>query len=135
MINSLPTNEDLRRAYFWETRRLGARENEKFASEKRVARLERLWKARWHASVEVRSNDEKEQAQSHWKSVFAVLEGRRFIFWASVAAFDSGELATGFLVLAGHAGITTISPIEAREIPEESMLERAVTIFGKGSNE
>jgi hypothetical protein len=134
----LPTNEDLRRAYFWESQRLGCDENEKFASEKRVARLERLWKSRWHSTVEIRAvddptlEDRDEHSESSWNHVFVVLEGRRFIFWGSVADFDRGELATGLLVLSGHAGITTPSPIEMREIPKDRT-SRVVTLFGKGA--
>lgn len=138
-IRSLPTNEDLRRAYFWESRRLGSKENEKFASEKRVSRLSRLWKASWHSMIEIRSIDDTSikvsggNTKTHWKSAFAVIEGRRFIFWDSVGAFDSGELAAGLVVLSGHAGITTPSPVEMREIPPE-VVTRVISIFGKGSS-
>jgi hypothetical protein len=139
MLRSLPTNEDLRRAYFWESQRLGYHENEKFASEKRVARLKRLWKASWHSAVEIRavddptSQDRDEVSESAWNNVFVVLEGRRFIFWHTVGDFDRGELASGLLALSGHAGITTPSPIEMREIPEGSA-SRVVTLFGKGAH-
>lgn len=136
-LRSLPTNEDLRRAYFWESRRLGSYENEKFASEKRVSRLRRLWKARWHSTVEILTKDDQSsgsETQSHWKSAFAVIEGRRFLLWDSVLAFDSGELAIGHVVFLGHAGITNPSPVEAREIPEE-IVSRVVSIFGRGSGE
>lgn len=137
-IRSLPTYEDLRKAYFWESRRLGSRENEKFASEKRVSRLNRLWKASWHSTLEIRSIDAGSTKTTgvngppHWKNAFAVVEGRRFVFWDSVSAFDSGELASGLVILSGHAGIATPSPVEMREIPAE-VAARVVTIFGKGS--
>ena len=137
MLRSLPTNEDLRRAYFWESRRVGSYENERFASEKRVARLERLWKSRWHSTVEIRAVDDptsrhRDEDSGAWNNVFVVLEGRRFIFWRTVADFDRGELASGLLVLSGHSGITTPSPIETREIPHDRA-NRVVTIFGKGA--
>jgi hypothetical protein len=134
-LRSLPTNEDLRRHYFWQSRRLGSHEKEKFASEKRVSRLHRLWKARWHSAVEILTSDNpasKSTGNYHWQSSFAVVEGRRFLLWESVVAFDSGELATGHVVLSGHAGITNPSPVEAREIPEE-VVSRVVSIFGRGS--
>lgn len=139
MLKSLPTNEDLRRAYFWESRRLGSHEHEKFASQKRVERLERLWKARWHSTVEIRAIDDPttkggdDSPDYGWNSVFVVLEGRRLIFWQSVADFDSGELAKGLLSLSGHAGISTPSPIEMREIPVECS-NQTVTVFGKGDD-
>jgi len=138
MIRSLPTNEDLRRAYYWESRRLGHDENQRFASEKRATRLERLWKSRWHSTVEIRavddptSEDRDESSESVWNDVFVVLEGRRFIFWKTVSDFDRGELSSGLLILSGHAGITTPSPIEMREIPRDTA-SRVVTLFGKGA--
>jgi hypothetical protein len=137
-IRGLPTYEDLRKAYFWESRRMGSWENEKFASEKRVSRLNRLWKASWHSTVEIRSIDNGNakatgaNGQTQWKNAFAVVEGRRFVFWDSVSAFDSGELASGLVILSGHAGIATPSPVEMREIATE-VAARVVTIFGKGS--
>ena len=136
-IRSSPTNEDLRRAYFWESRRLGSQENEKFAAKKRNIRLNRLWKARWYSTVEIltghapRAKSTTGGASSQRKRAFAVIEGRRFILWESVSAFDNGELATGLVSFSGHAGITNPSPVELREIPKDAAI-RAVTVFGKG---
>lgn len=130
-LRSLPTNEDLRRAYFWECRRLRSYEKEKFASAKRISRLDRLWKARWHSTVEILANDD--DGSPHWKSAFAVIEGRRFLLWESVMAFDSGALATGNVVFAGHAGMTSPSPVEMRGIQEDVVRLRVASIFGRGS--
>lgn len=132
-LRSLPTIEDLRRAYFWEARRLGAKENEKYAAERREVRLQHLWKARWYSTVEILVDREKVSAgdcAAQWTRSFAVVEGRRFVFWESLLAFDNGELGTS-LSLSGHSGITNPSPVEIREIPEGAV-SRAVTIFGKG---
>lgn len=136
-MRSLPTNEDLRKTYFWESRRLGAQESEKHASEKRLSRLKRLWKAQWHSSIRLRvrkaqemSDDEKNNALQ-WKPAFAMIQGHRFLWWDNVADFDNGELPVGRLFLSGHAGLTQPSPIEMREIPSKE-LPLIVSIFGRG---
>jgi hypothetical protein len=136
-IRSLPTNEDLRKTYFWESRRLGAQESEKHASEKRLSRLKRLWKAQWFSPIQLRIDIAQDSASSDkgsgdWQAAFAVIQGHRFIWWQSVRDFDNGELPAGRLSLSGHAGLTGPSPIEVRGLSSED-LENAVTIFGRGS--
>ena len=64
-----------------------------------------------------------------WKTAFAVVEGRRFLYWDSVSAFDSGELAVGGVLFSGHAGITSPSPLEVRGLENPELV---VTLFGKG---
>merc|ERR1712086_776194 len=51
---SIPTDEDLRRTYFWEAHRLGEKEREKHAIAKRQNRLEKLWKAKWHGALQLK---------------------------------------------------------------------------------
>lgn len=52
-LRGLPTSEDLRKTYFWESRRLGAREMEAHAAKKRKSRMERLWRVQWHGTIEI----------------------------------------------------------------------------------
>jgi hypothetical protein len=61
-----------------------------------------------------------------------MIQGRRLLWWRSVGDFDSGVSPLGRLFLAGHAGLSSPSPLELREIsPEE--VERVVCVFGSGS--
>ena len=53
---SIPTDEDLRRTYFWEARRVGEKERNKFANAKRESRLEKLWKAKWYGTLALKVN-------------------------------------------------------------------------------
>lgn len=111
---------------------------EKDDSLKRESRLHRLWRARWHSQVRILAfwNHEKpafETGQNQLRTAFAVVAGRRFIWWHSVTDFDEGELAAGLVSLSGHAGLANPSPIEIREVPEDC-IESAVTVFGKGLN-
>jgi hypothetical protein len=52
-LRGLPTSEDLRKTYFWESRRLGAREMEAHPAKKRKSRMERLWRVQWHGTIEI----------------------------------------------------------------------------------
>ena len=136
-LKSIPNNEDLRKAYFWESRQLGAETARKYALEKRESRLEKLWKAKWHSSMKILVQDveidHRKQPKLNLKPVFAVVQGHRFVWWDSVDEFDDGELPLGKVILAGHAGLGGPSPIEMRELDRESELPLCLTIFGRGS--
>jgi hypothetical protein len=143
-IRGLPTDEDLRKTYFWESRRRGARESEKHAAEKRLSRLQRLWKAQWHAiiklrtqstqrmgSVSPRTSSSSDCKSFPWETVFAMVQGHRFLWWQTVRDFDNGEPPSGRIFLSGHAGLTGPSPLEMRELSAEE-LPLVVGIFGRG---
>ena len=136
-IRSIPTNEDLRKTYFWESRQLGTEEAKKYAVEKRESRLKKLWKAKWHSSANILVQDNrtdlKNQPTFHWEIIFAVIQGHRFIWWKSVDEFDDGELPSGKVILSGHAGLGGPSPIEMRKLDRERELPLCLTIFGRGS--
>jgi len=135
-IRSLPTNEDLRKAYFWESRRLGSEQAEKHASEKRESRLKKLWKAQWHSLgkllIQDGGNEQAQKVTYHLESCFAVIQGHRFVWWQSVQDFDNGELPVGKLLLSGHAGFGGPSPLEMKVLSKEE-LPLCVSIFGRGS--
>lgn len=131
-LKSLPTNDDLRKAYFWESRRLGAQQTEVLASEKRESRLDKLWKATWHSHVKIHTSG-RATSPSHplWQACFAVIQGHRFLWWHTVEDFDNGELPAGRLFLSGHAGLGTPSPLEMRELSKEE-LNLCLSLFGRG---
>ena len=128
-FRGLPTQEDLRKTYFWESRRRGFIESEKYANQKRRSRLRQLWKAQWHNAVKLRINSDGKRSQ--WENVFAIIQGHRFLWWRSVLDFDNGELPSGRIFLSGHAGLTGPSPLEMRELVAEE-LPLTVAIFGRG---
>lgn len=128
-FRGLPTDEDLRKTYFWETRRTGAKEAELYTSQKRKRRLETLWRAQWYSPAE-RFIEEGEQ--TFWKSCFVVLQGHRLFWWESLHDFDNAEQPVGNLLLAGHAGVADPSPLELREVEGEEV-ERLVCLFGRGN--
>ncbi len=137
MFLSLPTDEDLRRTYFWEARRVGEREREKYAMAKRQTRVEKLWKARWHGSLEMKEKKADATQQSsarsswNWKGIFALIEGHRFIWWRSEKHFDTGESPLGQIFFAGHSGLAGLSPLDLRELTKEE-IPSVISIFGRG---
>jgi len=127
-FRGVPTDEDLRKAYFWDGRRNGAKAREAYASEKRLSRLKRLWRAHWHATIKILMGSDNGKS---WEKIFAIVQGRRFLWWKTVDDFDNGRPPLGRLFLAGHAGLSGLSPLEMREIdPKDVAL--VVGIFGAG---
>lgn len=137
-LRSLPTGEDLTAAYAWESARQRAQDRANYASSKRISRLRKLWKSKWFASVRLRVQKVRELSNGddkspHWKPVFAIIQGHKFLWWDSTGAFDRGELPQGRLLLAGHSGTTGPTPLEIKALsPEEALL--VVGIFGRGTS-
>ena len=130
-IRGLPTSEDLRKTYFWESRRKGAQESESLSIAKRKARMKRLWRVQWYGSTRMLLLNKKSDS-SEWRTVFVLVQGHRLLWWRSIHDFDSGVAPLGRLQLAGHAGLSSPSPLELREMNAEE-IDRVVCIFGSGS--
>lgn len=138
---SIPTDEDLRRTYFWEARRVGEKERNKFANAKRISRLEKLWKAKWYGTLALKVNKAEQSTTAttttsssrswNWEHTFGLLEGHRFIWWASERHFDTGESSLGQIFFAGHSGLAGLSPLDLRELSTEEV-PLVVSIFGRG---
>ena len=135
-IAGLPTDEDLRRAYFWEARREGEKAREELALKKRMLRLNRLWRAQWFGTVELKEFTSSKEAdrQWDWETVFGLVHGHRFIWWRSEKHFDDGEPPLGQIFFAGHSGLGGLSPMEMRELSRQEAL-LIVTMFGRGVEE
>jgi hypothetical protein len=66
-----------------------------------------------------------------WKNSFVIVQGHQFLWWNSVLDFDEAIPPAGRVLLAGHAGLATPSPLELREVKKEE-IERMVCLFGRG---
>ena len=139
---SIPTDEDLRRTYFWEARRVGEKERNKFANAKRESRLEKLWKAKWYGTLALKVNKAEQSTNIatntisssrgwNWESAFGLIEGHRFIWWVSERHFDTGESSLGQIYFAGHSGLAGLSPLDLRELSKEEV-PLVVSVFGRG---
>jgi hypothetical protein len=130
-IRGLPTSEDLRKIYFWESRRKGAQESESLSVAKRKIRMQRLWRVQWYGTTRMLLLNKKTDS-SEWRTVFVLVQGHRLLWWRSIHEFDNGMAPLGRLLLAGHAGLSNPSPLELREMNADEM-DRVVCIFGSGS--
>lgn len=130
-IRGLPTSEDLRKIYFWESRRKGAQESEMLSVAKRKVRMQRLWRVQWYGTALMLLFNKKSDS-TEWRTVFVLVQGHRILWWRSIHDFDNGIAPLGRLLLAGHAGLSSPSPLELREMNTEEM-DRVVCIFGSGS--
>ena len=125
-FRGLPSDEDLRRTYYWETRRVVASEVDARSREKRNNRLTNLWTASWHGEIELVRRGYKRR-----RRVFGMIQGNRFLWWDSTECFDRGDTVLGQLLLQGHAGVASPSPVEMKEVGDEQ-LDRMIVIFGRG---
>lgn len=140
-FQSLPTDEDLRRVYFWESRRVGEEERKKQAEKKRTSRLKILWNAHWFGELQIKTTDNNMKNISSdpkvrvwvWEPIFAVIQGHRFVWWRSEKHFDEGDTPMGHIIFAGHSGLAGLSPLELRELQPHEILQ-VVNIFGRGNS-
>lgn len=133
-FQGIPTDEDLRRYYFWEAVKVGEQEREILATKKRTARLTKLWKAQWFGHIELKSQNHSasgdDQRKWEWRPIFAIVQGHRFIWWLSEKDFDEGENPNGQIFFAGHSGLAGLSPLELREL-EQNEIPLVVSLFGR----
>jgi hypothetical protein len=126
LISSVPTGEDLRRNYFWESFRRGQVEKSVMENKRREGRLREIWKAKFAGNVKLRV-----EGEGGWKSVFLVLQSHRLIWFKDEKDFDDGELSTGMLLFVGHSGMSGLSPLELKVMSREEGM-RCVAVFGRG---
>jgi hypothetical protein len=131
-FRGLPTLEDLRKTYFWESKRVGAREKEAYVAERRNQRMERLWRVQWHGSIEMLTFVKGGSNNLDHRNAFALLQGHRFLWWRSVTDFDDGADPLGYVSFRGHAGLASPSPLEMRELKVDE-LPRLICVFGRGA--
>jgi len=134
-IRSIPTDEDLRKSYFWEGRRIGEEACSEIRKKKRIALLTKLWKASWFSVVSLRV-ERQSGVKDGWSwqdGYFAVVFGRQLLIWTSEIEFDEGEIPCNQISLSGHAGLAGLSPVELRVLSEDEIL-RVVNIFGRGES-
>lgn len=93
----------------------------------------------WYSNVQLKtpkasSSSALDRRGWQWEDAFAIVQGRRFLWWPSARDFDSGEAPVGRIFLAGHAGLAGLSPLEMREL-DKNETPLVVSIFGRGLKE
>lgn len=84
-----------------------------------------VFECRWRGSVRMKSASAL--GVGEWEDVFLLLQGRRLVWFGKEEDIVDGREALGQLVFQGHAGTTQASPVEVREMGEES---RLLAVFG-----
>lgn len=96
------------------------------------------WGAKGREISDSVTNSEVKSISGHWKSVYAVLQGERLVWWSSEVDIDDGKACQGQLLLYGHAGTTQASPVICRELGVQlqggSYDSRLVCVFGRDTN-
>lgn len=134
-FDSIPTDDDLRKAYFWECARISDAESCKLATMRRGSRLEQLWNAKWYSALKIReARGSQGGAGSRcwsWETRFGVVHGRRLLIWSTESSFDNGDPPMVRVILSGHAGLAGLSPLDVRELSRDEV-SRVANIFGRG---
>ena len=135
LFTSIPTDEDLRRAYFWESKRIEEKDQRESMDQKRKIRLKKLWNAKWYGCLDLKVrrsiSSELDSRQWEWEQVFVVFFGHRLIWWKNNADFDDGESPLGQIIFAGHSGLAGLSPLDQRELLEDE-IPLVLGVFGRG---
>ncbi|CAM9870769.1 unnamed protein product [Ectocarpus sp. 12 AP-2014] len=124
LLLSLPVDSELAACYAWEAREHSRKEKAGLKLREQRARLKLLGAGRqWEGGMRVR-----DRAGDPWESRYVVVLGHRLAWWGSSKELDEGKKARGQLLLQGHAGVTHLSPLEARELNDP---RKVVCVFGR----
>eukprot|EP00903_Cladosiphon_okamuranus_P005945 g5874.t1 len=124
LLMSLPVDSELAACYAWEAREYSKKAKASLKLREQRARLKLLGAGRqWEGALGVR-----DRVGDPWESRYVVLLGHRLAWWGSAKDLDDGRNARGQLLLQGHAGITHLSPVEAREVSDP---RKVVCVFGR----
>ena len=74
-------------------------------------------------------NDETLKEQG-WQPVYLVVQGKRVMWYKSEQDCDNGGTSEGMISLLGHAGLTSASPLEIKELGID-IAKLLVVVFGK----
>ena len=127
LIAATPSNEDVYRHYFWESKRRGEIEKEKVAEKRRRGRLATIWKAKWQGRAGIKEGGE----ENVFRERFVVLQSHRLSWWGSEKEFDRGEEAGGQVMFVGHSGLCGLGVMDLKVLSEEEM-KRCSGVFGRG---
>jgi C2 domain len=137
-FHSIPTDDDLQKAYFWESARMSELGSSTVIMERRKNRLEQIWKAKWYSAVKVKVDNQRRTSSQirswHWENRFLVIHGRRLLLWSSETDFDEGEPPLDRILLSGHAGLAGLSPLEIRDLSPQEEFPLVVNVFGRSNS-
>ncbi|CAM9610591.1 unnamed protein product [Chrysoparadoxa australica] len=120
LMKSIPNDEDLRLCYRWETEAHEQAKQARARLQYQRAKLQALGLGcQWEGKVSSGGTDKHLVVQGHW-----------IMWWGSTAELEEGRAAEGRLLLQGHAGVTSVSPLESRGVLNPELL---LCVFGRNT--
>jgi len=135
LLLSMPNDLQVEEAYRRPREVLEAQQEEKSRDESRKAKLNLFFgSSMWDGVIsEVRLVSSNGNRGGWEKGCYLVIQGHRLAWWSSEKAVEDGISPIGQLLLQGHSGVTSPSPVDVKDVGEE-MAERLLTVFGKGKD-
>lgn len=130
LMEAVPNDDDLEQVYSWQRKHFVKQHAEKERKRLKNTKLRIMLECIWDGNVHLKNYGSGHTASAalQWEAVYIVLQGHRFVWWTSETDFDEGKPPSDQLLLFGHAGVTHASPVDIREIGDDS---RLMCIFGK----
>jgi hypothetical protein len=128
-IETLPNDDDIQNAYNREQKAYLNTKNDEEKLRMRHGKLNLIFRSVWQGYVQIKSLGIGNGVV--WLNAYLVLQETRIVWWLKEDEIDAGKAPQQQLLLFGHAGITQPSPVDVREIGDDS---RLVTIFGRDSH-
>lgn len=129
LLASIPNDDDLRRAYQQENQIYLRKKKERVQDQKaRRARLSGIWGFLWEGNIQTRAA----ASNQPWRQAYVAVQGNRILWWKAEKDLDKGgvRVPEGQIILRGHAGLTSPSPLEVKELgPDKASL--LVCVFGR----
>lgn len=121
-LESIPNDADLRDIFAEERKhhvQISENERKKTLNNLLIRAVEECY---WQGFVR-----SKREPRGEWEEVFLVVQSRRMVWYARDDDVSEGIPCEGQLLLHGHSGTTQPSPVELREIGDDS---KVLSIFG-----
>ena len=128
VMEALPNDDDIQNAYSREQKAYINTKEDEMKLKMRSAKLNLVFRSVWEGHVQIKAIGVGNGVV--WSPAFSVLQEMRFVWWLKEEEIDEGKAPQGQLLLFGHAGITQPSPVDVREIGDDT---RIATIFGRDS--
>jgi hypothetical protein len=123
LLSSIPNDDDIERVYKWERKthqeNLAASKHERI----KLAKLSLVAKCLWSGPVALKTAS----GSGQWEDAYLVLQERRLVWWRKESDIDEGKPFEGQLLLYGHAGVCSASPLDLKEMRDAS---RLTSVFG-----
>lgn len=126
LLESIPNDDDLKQVYTAERSHFQANIQ---AARKAVLNdvlMRMVSDVLWRGSV-----CQKRSFDGDWEECYLVVTGRRLVWFSQEDDISEGVPCEGQLLLGVHAGTSEASPVEVRDLGEESSGGRLFSVFGR----